>query len=70
MEQVTYEHVAISMGVRVAQAEHCKSYLGVTGRQVDKTAQRVTICPANATKAYYKYINFVAFIWELNDLRQ
>jgi hypothetical protein len=39
-------HEAWPAGVRVAQEEHSKLYLGVIDKEVDKIAQRVDICPA------------------------
>lgn len=39
-------HEGWPVGVRVAQAEHGKSYIWVIGREGDILAQRVDICPA------------------------
>lgn len=47
------------VGVRVAQAEHGKSYLWVIGREVDKMAIEA-----------FTSVKGVSFIWELNNLRQ
>ena len=59
------------MGVRVAQVQHGKSYLGVIDSEVDRIAWSVDTCPALVLfKAYYKYKSFVSFIWELNDQKQ
>lgn len=52
--------------VGTAQEDPSKGYLRIIDREVDKIAQSTQLW---CFKAYFKYKEFLSFIWELNNLR-